>query len=47
MKSLEAQLSDIARTQGISVDTIVSLTKENESILLKQKVRCSIVRFFS
>ena len=38
MKSFESQLSDIARKQGISVDKIVSLTRENEEILAKQKV---------
>ena len=38
MKAFENQLSDIARKQGISVDKVVSLTKENEDILAKQKV---------
>ena len=38
MKAFENQLTDIARRQGISVDKIVSLTKENEDILAKQKV---------
>jgi hypothetical protein len=38
MKTFESQLVDIARKQGISVDKIVSLTKENGEILAKQKV---------
>ena len=48
MKSFESELSDIGRKQGISVDTIVRLVKENEKILAKQKVTVTrIIRFMS
>ena len=39
MKDIENQLTDIAQRQGISVDKLVQLTKENEQILAQQKVR--------
>ena len=38
MKAFENQLSDIAIKQGISVEKLVQLTKENEHILAQQKV---------
>jgi hypothetical protein len=38
MKTFEVQLSDISRKQGIAVNEIVSLCKENEEILARQKV---------
>ena len=38
MKAFENRLTDIAIRQGISVDKIVQLTKENEHILAQQKV---------
>ena len=41
MEIIEEQLTEIARKQGASVETIVNLTKENEEILAKQKVRSS------
>jgi prophage DNA circulation protein len=41
MKTYESELYDIARKQGVSVDKIVSLTRENEEILAKQKVGIS------
>jgi hypothetical protein len=39
MKTFEDQLSEISRKQGIAVNEIVSLCKENEEILARQKVR--------
>ena len=42
MKTFESQLSDIARQQGISVDKIVNLTRENEEILAKQKANLKV-----
>ena len=38
MKAFENQLTDIANRQGISVEKVVQLTKENEQILSQQKV---------
>jgi hypothetical protein len=46
MKTFESQLIDIARKQGVSVDKIVSLTRENEEILAKQKVGLSKFNLF-
>ena len=44
MRAFENQLTDIAVRQGISVDKVVQLTKENEHILAQQKVSsCGIV----
>ena len=45
MKAFESQLSDIAWKQGISVDKIVSLIRENEEILTKQKVWFMYIMF--
>ena len=42
MKIIDEQLTEIARKQGVSVESIVNLTKENEEILAKQKVRSSL-----
>jgi hypothetical protein len=47
MKTFESQLVDIARKQGVSVDKIVSLTRENEEILAKQKVGPSNFNFLN
>ena len=41
MKTFEHQLADITIRQGISVEKVVQLTKENEQILSQQKVSSS------
>ena len=41
MKAYENQLTDITTRQGISVEKVVQLTKENEQILSQQKVSSS------
>ena len=38
MTSFEQQLSEIARKQGYTANEVLSLVKENEEILQKQKV---------
>lgn len=45
MRGLEEQLSTIARRQGVNVNEIVMLVRENEEILSKQKVSNDLLYF--
>lgn len=45
MRGLEEQLSTIARRQGVNVNEIVMLVRENEEILSKQKVSDDLLYF--
>jgi archaellum component FlaC len=46
MRGLEEQLSTIARRQGVNVNEIVMLVRENEEILSKQKVSNDLSTLF-
>ena len=45
MQGLEEQLSEIARKQGVNVNEIVMLVRENEEILSKQKSNLKVSYF--
>jgi hypothetical protein len=45
MQTIEEQLSDIARDQGVTVKDIQLLVRENEDILSKQKANLKVSSF--